>query len=68
MLRPIRRGDLIRRLREFGFQGPFAGGKHSFMSKGSLNLRIPNPHQRDIGRPLLREILREAGIDPVDWE
>jgi len=58
---------LIRRLREFGFQGPFAGGKHAFMAKASLKLRIPNPHQREIGIPLLKEILREAGIDPGAW-
>jgi predicted RNA binding protein YcfA (HicA-like mRNA interferase family) len=38
-----------------------------FMVKGSLKLRIPNPHQSDIGISLLREILRQADISPSDW-
>jgi hypothetical protein len=37
------------------------------MVRGTLKLRIPNPHERDIGVPLLREILRQAGIDPKNW-
>jgi hypothetical protein len=31
-------------------------------------VRIPNPHQGDIGRDLLRKILREANISRNDWE
>ena len=38
------------------------------MTKGTLKLRIPNPHQGDIGRDLLARILREAGISRDDWE
>lgn len=67
MLRPLKRRELIRRLREFGFIGPTSGGKHAFMAKGSLKLRIPNPHHDGIGVPLLRELLRQAGINPDDW-
>ncbi|MGI0025783.1 MAG: hypothetical protein ACREA4_11665, partial [Nitrososphaera sp.] len=36
-----------------GFEGPYSGGKHPFMVKGEIALRIPNPHQGDIGRELL---------------
>jgi hypothetical protein len=38
------------------------------MVKGNITLRIPNPHQSDIGKDLLMRILRQAGIDKNDWE
>lgn len=66
-LRPMSRIDLVRRLRALGFEGPFAGAKHQFMVRGGRTIRIPNPHGADIGVPLLRELLRQAGIDPAEW-
>ena len=65
---PIRRTELIRTLRGLGFEGPYSGGKHQFMTRGDLTLRIPNPHQGDIGRDLLARLLRQAGIDRDTWE
>jgi len=47
---PVKRSALITYLRKCGFDGPYCGGKHSFMVKGDLTLTIPNPHQKDIGR------------------
>jgi len=67
-LSPISRRDLIRRLKEFGFTGPHAGGKHEFMVRGQLRLTLPNPHQGEIGKDLLARILRQAGISRDDWE
>jgi predicted RNA binding protein YcfA (HicA-like mRNA interferase family) len=67
-LGPIKRRDLIRGLHELGFNGPYRGGNHQFMSRGSLKLRIPNPHQSDISLPLLRRILDQAGITVDEWE
>ncbi|MBI2789518.1 MAG: type II toxin-antitoxin system HicA family toxin [Elusimicrobia bacterium] len=64
MPKPLKRRELVRLLREHGFEGPYAGAKHQFMVKGSLKLRIPNPHQGDIGASLLREIFRQAGLPP----
>ncbi|MBI4499356.1 MAG: type II toxin-antitoxin system HicA family toxin [Chloroflexi bacterium] len=58
----------MRCLRRFGFEGPEPGTRHQIMVKGTLKLRIPNPHQEDIGRDLLARILREAGISREDWE
>jgi predicted RNA binding protein YcfA (HicA-like mRNA interferase family) len=55
---PVKRSDLIRYLKELGFQGPYEGGRHQFMIRGQLKLRIPNPHGSDIGRDLLSKILR----------
>jgi len=65
---PISRNDLIRALRQAGFDGPCSGGKHSFMMKGDLTLTLPKPHQGDVGRELLARILRQAGISREEWE
>ena len=65
---PIKRRELVQCLRQLGFRGPFAGGNHQFMVKGSVRVRIPNPHREDIGQNLLRQILREAGIEISEWE
>jgi predicted RNA binding protein YcfA (HicA-like mRNA interferase family) len=65
---PISRRDLVRCLRKAGFDGPYAGGRHAFMTKGSLTLTIPNPHQAEIGRELLARILRQARLSRSDWE
>ena len=46
----VKRADLIRYLKKAGFDGPFAGAKHQLMIRGDRTLRIPNPHQSDIGK------------------
>jgi len=38
------------------------------MLKGDITIRVPNPHQADIGKELLARILRQAGISKDDWE
>ena len=65
---PISRPDLINYLRQYGFEGPFAGTKHQLMVKESITIRIPNPHQGTIGKELLIRILRQAHISKEDWE
>ncbi|MEH2066564.1 MAG: type II toxin-antitoxin system HicA family toxin [Nostoc sp.] len=65
---PIKRPDLIRYLRELGFEGPFSGSRHQYMVKDDITVRIPNPHKRDISKGLVAEILRQAGIDRDEWE
>lgn len=67
-LGPINRKDLIYYLQRLGFIGPYSGGKHQFMIKGNLRVRIPNPHRSDIGKNLLGQVLKEAGIDRGEWE
>jgi len=67
-LGPIKRKDLVRHLRRLGFDGPFSGARHQFMVNGDITIRIPNPHQGDIGKELLSRILRQAGIGRDDWE
>lgn len=65
---PAKRKDLISYLKRLGFDGPYSGGKHQFMVKGDLTLRVPNPHQGDISRDLLARILKQARIDKKEWE
>jgi len=65
---PISRKKLLSYLKQFGFEGPYSGARHQFMIKGNLTLRIPNPHQSDIGKELLARILRQAGISKEEWE
>ena len=67
-LGPIKRQDLIRYLKQLGFEGPYSGGKHPFMLKGDRTLRIPNPHRSEIGVSLLTRILRQSGIEKSEWE
>ena len=65
---PIKSKDLIRFLRELGFVCPYSGGKHQFIVKEKLRVRITNPHKTDIGENLLKQILREIGINREKWE
>lgn len=67
-LKPVKRKELIRRLRRLGFGGPHSGGKHEYMVKDNLRLALPNPHQGDIGIELLVRILRQAGVSREEWE
>jgi predicted RNA binding protein YcfA (HicA-like mRNA interferase family) len=65
---PIKRRDPISCLRILGFEPPVSGGDHQYMKGRGRRLRIPNPHTEDISRGLLVRILREAGIERVEWE
>ncbi len=38
------------------------------MIRGAVTVRIPNPHQSDIGRELLARILKQAGVERSEWE
>ena len=65
----ITRKELIYKFRGLGFEGPFSGGKHQFMKKGTTKIRIPNPHKsKEIHISLVKEILRQAGIDEEEFD
>ena len=66
--KPTKRKDLIKALKEAGFEGPFAGGKHEFLIKGELRLILPNPHQSEISKDLLARILRQTNLTREEWE
>jgi predicted RNA binding protein YcfA (HicA-like mRNA interferase family) len=65
---PIKRKDLIRHLKQIGFEGPYSGGRHQFIIRGNITIRVPNPLQGDVGVELMARILRQAGIAKDEWE
>ena len=68
MPRPIKRRELIARLRQLGWSGPEAGKRHAVMRKGDHTVPIPNPHRGDTDWSLTKRILQQAWISPEDWE
>ncbi|HEX5760184.1 MAG TPA: type II toxin-antitoxin system HicA family toxin [Thermoanaerobaculia bacterium] len=67
-LAPVSRSELVRRLRALGFEGPFSGGRHQFLVRGSVRLILPNPHGGSIAVDLLARILRQAGVTREEWD
>ena len=66
-IKPVTWKTLVRKLHDLGFNGPFIGGKHHFMTKDEVRLTIPNPHAGDINVSLLSEILARSGLSRRDW-
>jgi predicted RNA binding protein YcfA (HicA-like mRNA interferase family) len=64
---PIKRDALIANLRRLRFDGPKAGGKHQYMRRGNVRVRVPNPHGGDVTPGLLRQILKQAGVSDEEW-
>jgi hypothetical protein len=54
---PCKRRDFIRRLRQLGFDGPFSGSKHQFMTYGQHRLAIPS--NTDYSIPQVRMMIQE---------
>lgn len=68
MVGPVKRRDLIRGLSRLGFERPFSAGRHQFLVRGDVTVRIPNPHEGDVSQGLLLRILRQAGVSREEWE
>ncbi|MFA5997762.1 MAG: type II toxin-antitoxin system HicA family toxin [Candidatus Paceibacterota bacterium] len=68
MPKNISHRELVKKLREFGFEGPRSGAKHQYMVQGEFRLRVPNPHKSDISKHLVAEILRQASISSKEWD
>ena len=66
-LNPVSRRDLMARLRDLGFHGPYPGGDHQFMVRGQRRVYIPNPHRGIISVGLLDKVLDEAGVSRDEW-
>ena len=67
-LGPIKRRELIKVLRRLGFDGPYSGSRHQYMEREKRVVFLPNPHQSDISKGLLAEILKQAGVSREEWE
>ena len=66
-LNPVSLTEFVKRLKKYGFDGPYSGGKHLYMIKNNLRLTIPNPHKKEIGIDLLTRLLKQAGIEKGKW-
>ena len=66
-LNPVSSAELVKKLKKFGFDGPYSGGKHLYMIKDDIRLTIPNPHKKEIGIDLLTRLLKQAGIEKEKW-
>jgi len=55
---PCKRRDFIQRLRSLGFDGPFSGTRHQFMTYGEHRLTIPSNDEYSV--PQLRTMIREV--------
>jgi len=64
---PVSWANLVTKLRTFGFEDPCQGGEHPYMIKGDLVLKLPHPHQKEIGVDLLVRIWMQANIEKRDW-
>lgn len=64
---PCSRDELVRKLKRLGFEGPYPGGRHSYLKRGRYRQTIPNPHGGQIDSAFIKEILRQAGISEDDW-
>lgn len=55
---PCKRADFIRKLRQWGFDGPYSGARHQFMIYSQKRLAIPSNVEYSV--PQLRSMLREV--------
>lgn len=62
MLRQLSRREFIRRMCKMGFTGPFSGGRHQYLKRGTQKIILPNPHNDSISVAFLKRILGEAGL------
>ena len=56
--RPLKRRELVRRLRALGFEGPISGTRHQFMIFGQHRQTIPSNAEYSV--PQVRMLLRQA--------
>jgi len=66
-LSPISFKELVKKLKKYGFQSPYSGGKHLYMIKEDIRLTMPNPHKKDISVDLMLKILKHTRISKDDW-
>ena len=70
--RPLKRRDFIRKLRALGFDGPYSGTRHQFMTLGSNRQTIPTNTEYSVPqiRMLVRQVeeIIERKINLENWE
>lgn len=68
MPKPVSRRGVIEKLRKLGFDGPYVATRHQFMLKSKHKIFIPNPHGKDIGVPIIAQIIKQVGLTTKEWE
>jgi mRNA interferase HicA len=58
----VKRGDLVRHLREHGCELLREGGRHSWWQNPALNRRSAVPRHNEINDYLARKICKDPGI------
>ena len=68
-LTPLRSREVIGKLHSLGYDGPYAGGRHSHMVHPQTGKVIPVPIHggKDVSVGVIRAIIRELGITPEEW-
>lgn len=66
-LSPLPRRILIKKLRKLGFSGPYPATRHEFMKRGNEKIFIPNPHGKDIGLPIIKNIIHQLKISNQEF-
>ena len=67
-LRPLRAREIIRRLERAGFVYRRQSGSHTrYVHPDSRGVTIPM-HSGDVPVPVLRSILRQAGLSVENWD
>ena len=66
-LNSISRKELIRKLKALKFSGPYSGGKHQYMEREEEKIFIPNPHGKDIGTPILSQMIKQLKVSRKDF-
>jgi hypothetical protein len=69
---PCKRAEFIRRLRNLGFDGPYSGTRHQFMTYSTHRLAIPSNAEYSVPqlRMMLREVeaILERSISAEEWD
>lgn len=66
-LLPVSRRELIRRLSKLGFVGPYPGAGHEYMTRGLVDVHIPNPMAAILALAFCRRSSSELGISREEW-
>jgi predicted RNA binding protein YcfA (HicA-like mRNA interferase family) len=61
-LAPVSRRELIKRLKEIGFVGPYIVPDHAFMVRGITRVKIPNPHKQELSTSFLKSLEKVGSV------
>jgi predicted RNA binding protein YcfA (HicA-like mRNA interferase family) len=68
-LTPLKPREVMRKLRQLGFDDPFPGGRHPRMVHPDTGTIIPVPMHKgkNVSVGIIRAIIREVGLSREEW-